>query len=124
MRVTVMAPTYNRGHTLRVVDERLCSQTFQDFEWVIVDDGSTDGTGDLVATWKPFFPIRYFWKPNAGKHTAMNIGVSRAAGELVLFFDSDDRCIPSALERFDYYWRQIPDPSRFANFSCLCRRSH
>jgi glycosyltransferase involved in cell wall biosynthesis len=74
----------------------------------------------LVAGWKSSFPIRYFWKPNAGKHTAMNLGVSVARGELVLFFDSDDRCVPHALERFAYHWRQIPDPSRFWNLCCLC----
>jgi glycosyltransferase involved in cell wall biosynthesis len=120
MRFTVMTPTYNRAHTLGRVYENLCAQTFRDFEWVIVDDGSTDGTKDLVSSWKPPFPIRYFWKPNGGKHTAMNLGVSVAGGEFVLFADSDDRFTTNALERFDYRWRQIPDPSRFANLSCLC----
>jgi glycosyltransferase involved in cell wall biosynthesis len=122
MRFTVLTPTFNRAHTLGQVYESLCAQTFRDFEWVIADDGSTDGTRELVATWKPFFPIRYLWQPNRGKHTAMNLGVANSAGEFVLFFDSDDRCIPGALERFDYHWRQIPDPSRFANLSCLCCR--
>lgn len=122
MRFTVLTPTFNRAHTLGVVYESLCAQTFRDFEWVIADDGSTDGTRELVASWKPFFPIQYLWQPNRGKHTAMNLGVSAASGEFVLFFDSDDRCIPTALERFDYHWRQIPDPSRFANLSCLCCR--
>jgi len=114
-----MTPTYNRAHTLARAYECLCAQTFRDFEWVIVDDGSTDGTNELVSSWSSFFPIRYFWKPNGGKHTAMNRGVAEAKGEFVLFFDSDDRCTPNALERFDYHWRQIPDPSRFANLSCL-----
>jgi glycosyltransferase involved in cell wall biosynthesis len=121
MRFTVLTPTFNRAHTLGRVYESLCAQTFRDFEWVIADDGSADGTKDLVSSWKPFFSIRYFWKPNSGKHTAMNLGVAKANGEFVLFFDSDDRCAPNALERFDYHWRQIPDPSRFANLSCLCR---
>ncbi len=120
MRFTVLTTTYNRAHILGRVHESLCAQTFRDFEWLIVDDGSTDGTKDLVSSWKPFFPIRYFWKPNGGKHTAMNLGVSVAGGEFALFFDSDDRCIPKTLERFDYHWRQIPNPSRFANLSCLC----
>jgi glycosyltransferase involved in cell wall biosynthesis len=123
MRFTLLTPTFNRAHTLGRVYESLCVQTFRDFEWVIADDGSTDGTAELVSSWKPFFPIRYFWKPNAGKHTAMNLGVAKANGEFVLFFDSDDQCTPNALERFDYHWRQIPDPSRFANLSCLCRRA-
>jgi glycosyltransferase involved in cell wall biosynthesis len=122
MRFTVITPTYNRAHTLGQVYQSLCAQTFHDFEWVIVDDGSTDGTKELVLGWKPFFPIRYLWKPNGGKHTAMNQGVKKAIGEFVLFFDSDDRCVPETLERFDYHWRQIPDPSRFATLSCLCCR--
>ncbi len=121
MRFTVLTPTYNRAHTLGRVHETLCAQTFRDFEWLIADDGSTDGTKELVASWKPFFPIQYFWQPNRGKHTAMNLGVTHAVGEFVLFLDSDDRCIPTALERFDFHWRQIPDPANFANLSCLCR---
>jgi glycosyltransferase involved in cell wall biosynthesis len=120
MRFTVLTPTFNRAHTLGRVYESLCAQAFRDFEWIIVDDGSTDGTKDLVSTWEPFFPIRYLWQPNRGKHTAMNLGVSAAQGEFVLFFDSDDRCTPNALERFDYRWRQIPEPGRFGNLSSLC----
>jgi glycosyltransferase involved in cell wall biosynthesis len=121
MRFTVLTATYNGAHTLGPVYQSLCLQTFHDFEWIIVDDGSTDRTKDLVSSWKPFFPIRYFWKPNGGKHTAMNHGVSTAKGEFVVVLDADDVCIPTALERFDYHWRQIPDSSRFANLSCLCR---
>jgi len=122
MRFTVLTPTYNRAHTLGRVYESLSAQTFRDFEWVIVDDRSTDGTKELVASWKPFFPINYIWQSNSGLFSAYNIGVRLAKGEFVLILDSDDRCIPTALERFDYHWRQIPDPSRFANVSCLCCR--
>lgn len=88
---------------------------------MIVDDGSTDQTKELVESWKPSFPIRYFWKPNGGKHSAVNLGVNVAAGEFVLIFDSDDRCVPDALERFDHHWRQIPAPARFAALGVLCR---
>jgi glycosyltransferase involved in cell wall biosynthesis len=99
--------------------EGLCAQTFQDFEWVIVDDGSTDSTRELVSAWQPAFPVRYFWKPNGGKHTAMNMGVAEARGEFVAFIDSDDCPVPCALERFDYRWRQIPDPARFSTCTAL-----
>src|SRR5579884_1059571 len=123
LRFTVLTATYNRAYCLPRVYQSLCAQTFRDFEWVIVDDGSTDGTKELVASWKSsFFPIRYFWKPNAGKHTAINLGVLQAKGELTLILDSDDPCIPTALERFDFHWRQIPNPEKFANLSCLCAR--
>ena len=121
MRFSVLTPTYNRAHTLGRVYESLCAQTFHDFEWVIVDDGSTDQTKELVGSWKPFFPVRYFWKANGGKHSAVNLGVKVAAGEFVLIFDSDDRCVPDALERFDHHWQQIPAPGRFAALGVLCR---
>lgn len=114
MRFTVLTATYNRASYLPRVYESLCAQTFRDFEWVIVDDGSTDGTRELVASWKSFFPIRYTWKPNGGKHTAINLGAQMAAGDLVFIVDSDDQCLPYSLERFDYHWRQIPNPERFA----------
>jgi glycosyltransferase involved in cell wall biosynthesis len=122
MRYTIVTPTYDRAHTLERAYKSLCAQTFRDFEWIIIDDGSVDGTNDLVESWKTFFRIRYEWKPNGGKHTAMNRGVSLAKSDFVVFFDSDDSCTANALERFDYHWRQIPDPSRFASLYCLCRR--
>ncbi len=121
MRFTVLTATYNRGATLARVYESLCAQTFRDFEWLIVDDGSTDNTKELVQSWKAFFPIRYLWKANGGKHTAWNLGVASAQGEFVLNFDSDDACVPNALERFDTGWRQIPHAERFAALGVRCR---
>jgi len=120
MRFTVLTPTYDRAHTLEGVYRSLCAQTFRDFEWLVIDDGSADGTQELVSSWKSFFPIRYTWKPNGGKHTAVNVGAEQAAGEFVLIMDSDDRCVPQALERFDYRWRQIPTPGHFAFLTALC----
>mgnify|MGYP000318435424 CR=1 FL=1 len=121
---TVFTPTYNRAHTLGRVYESLRAQTFKDFEWVIVDDGSTDGTPDLVAGWKDLaeFPIRYFRKPNQGKHTAFNQGVREARGRLFLSLDSDDSCHPQALERFWHHWQSIPTDARpgFAALTALC----
>ncbi|MGA3054584.1 MAG: glycosyltransferase family A protein [Candidatus Korobacteraceae bacterium] len=122
MRFTVLTPTYNRAHTLKRVYDSLCAQSFRDFEWIIVDDGSSDGTRGLVSSWQQWFPIRYFWQRNGGKHTAMNRGVAAATGEFVVFLDSDDECKPNALERFDFRWRQIPDPGHFSTLIALtCR---
>jgi glycosyltransferase involved in cell wall biosynthesis len=125
---TVFTPTYNRKHTLPRVYDSLRNQTFQDFEWLIIDDGSTDGTGDLVRQWldEATFPIRYIWQEHAGKAPATNLGVREAQGELFMTFDSDDSCVHEALERFNYHWQQIQamGPEIAATYSAvtaLCR---
>ena len=117
---TVLTATYNRAHTLRAVYDCLIAQTFRDFEWLIIDDGSTDGTQELVASWPEAFPVRYHWQPNGGKHAAMNAGVRRALGKFIVPLDSDDICVPHALEIFNKRWQEIPDPSRYAALACLC----
>jgi glycosyltransferase involved in cell wall biosynthesis len=120
VRFTILTPTFNRAHLLGRAYESLCAQTFRDFEWLIVDDGSTDNTRELVSSWKADFPIRYHWKPNGGMHTALNLGVALAAGDLTCQLDSDDTCSPRALETFDRHWRDIPNPERFAAVCGLC----
>ena len=117
MRVTVFTPTYNRAHTLAPLYHSLCEQTFLDFEWLIVDDGSTDDTESLIAGWirdHNEFSIRYYKQPNAGKHTAINRGVSLANGELFFIVDSDDRLPPDALEQIDAVENTIKNKSGFA----------
>lgn len=122
MRFSVVTATFNRAHTLGRLYASLCNQSFRDFEWVIVDDGSTDGTRELVGSWAAAFPIRYFWKKNGGKHTAMNLGVSEAMGEFVALVDSDDELKPNALERFDFRWKQIPHPEQFSTLTALASK--
>ena len=121
---TVFTPTYNRAHTLRCVFDSLQQQTYNDFEWLIVDDGSTDNTADIIETWKSEarFPIHYIIQNNGGKHRAINKGIAAAKGELFLILDSDDRCIPEALERFHYHWNTIPHELRdqFSAITALC----
>jgi glycosyltransferase involved in cell wall biosynthesis len=121
---TVFTPTYNRAHTLHRVYDSLKAQTYRDFEWLIVDDGSTDDTKPLVEQWQKeaYFPIRYIYQENAGKHVACNRGLREAKGELFLTFDSDDACVPEALERFKYHWDSIPQDQRdkFSAVTALC----
>lgn len=121
---TVFTPTYNRAHTLPRVYESLKKQTFRDFEWLIVDDGSTDGTRELVESWlaESPFPIRYFWQENRHKKVAFNRGVRAAQGRFFLTLDSDDECVPSALERFLWHWNNIPlsQQERFSGVTALC----
>ncbi len=122
---TVFTPTYNRAHLLHRVYDSLRQQTFRDFEWLVVDDGSTDDTRAVVENWatEADFPIRYFWQVNQGKNTAQNLAVEHARGRFFIEFDDDDACVPSALERFDAYWRTIP-PSQQETFAgiAVCMR--
>jgi glycosyltransferase involved in cell wall biosynthesis len=124
---TVFTATYNRAHTLsRVYDSLLC-QTIRDFEWVVVDDGSTDETSDLVRKWQQEanFPVRYFCQSNKGKHIAVNLGVREARGRFFVNIDSDNACVPAALERFRFHWRSIPLEARdrFVGVSALIRKA-
>jgi glycosyltransferase involved in cell wall biosynthesis len=122
---TVFTATYNRAHTLGRVYESLRAQTYRDFEWLIVDDGSDDDTRRLVGKWCALaeFPIRYIYQENQGKHVAHNRAVSEACGEFLLPLDSDDACIPRALERLKYHWDTIPNEQRerFCGVTALCQ---
>ena len=73
--LTVFTPAYNRAHTLVRTYESLLAQSCKDFVWLIIDDGSTDNTSELVSNWqncKNGFEIRYIYKENGGMHTAHN----------------------------------------------------
>lgn len=123
-RFTVFTPTYNRAHTLNRVYESLENQTLRDFEWLIIDDGSTDITQMLVASWteQTDFPIRYIFQENQGKHIAFNRGVQLAQGEFFLPLDSDDAAMPQALEIFAKAWNSIPNDQSdfFSAVTGLC----
>lgn len=120
---TVFTPTYNRRDLLPRAYESLRAQTFRDFEWLIGDDGSTDGTGALVREWQRpgSFPIRYFFSPNRGKHRVYNQALRLARSELFTVLDSDDTIVPRALERLRYHWNSIPEAGRlrYSGVTCL-----
>ncbi len=121
---TVFTPSYNRAYCLHRVYESLQVQTFRDFEWLIVDDGSQDNTRELVENWQQTaeFPIRYIYQQNGGKNSASNLAVPLAKGELFLTLDSDDCCMPNALERLHYHWNNIPTDRKhlFSAVTVLC----
>ena len=100
MTVTVLTPTFNRGGGLQSLWDSLQKQTVKDFEWLIVDDGSTDGTKNLITQLqeKSDFPIRYIYKNNGGKHTALNVGIQTICSELTFIVDSDDCVTDDAVE--------------------------
>ena len=125
---TVFTPTYNRAQTLHRIYESLKVQTLRDFEWLVVDDGSTDHTKELIQNYikEAKFPIRYIWQKNQHKKVAFNRGVQEARGELFLTLDSDDACVPEALETFKQYWDLIPlnQKDQFSAVTCHCKNQH
>lgn len=123
---TVFTPTFNRAEVLPRVYECLLLQTFKDFEWLIVDDGSTDTTSSLVRSWisdsLSWFPIRIIHQRNQHKKVAHNRAIQEANGELFLTLDSDDECTPNALERLAHHWFSIPnhERSKYSAVTVLC----
>lgn len=100
MMFTIFTPAYNRASLLPRLYQSLIEQTSYDFEWLIVDDGSTDNTAEVV---QPFienghFPVRYLKKENGGKHTAYNLALQEAQGAWFLCVDSDDFLAASAVK--------------------------
>jgi glycosyltransferase involved in cell wall biosynthesis len=111
---TIFIPTYNRASLLPRALTSIEVQSFQDFDVVIVDDGSTDETEAVIAAWKRRvdFPVTYLKQPNQGKHVAHNTGLGLAQGEFFVTLDSDDRLLPDALERLFKHWQSIPETER------------
>lgn len=121
-RFTVFTPTYNRSYIIENLYESLKRQKFQNFEWVVVDDGSQDDTEekfrDLMAR-DHAFPIRYVRTENGGKHRAINKGLEMARGELFFIVDSDDYLTDDALELADNAEKTI-EPREKNRFAGVC----
>ena len=106
--LTIFTPAYNRAHLLPRLYESLCNQSYQDFCWLIVDDGSSDNTHELVQSWmeEEKIPIRYEYKPNGGMHTAHNVAYNLIDTELNTCIDSDDYMPTDAVEKIVTYWKK------------------
>lgn len=102
---TVVIPTYNREHFLKRTIDSILSQTFSDFELIIVDDGSVDNTKKLIDTYRDD-RIVYIYKENGGQNSAINAGVQNANGEYIAFCDSDDVWMPEKLEKHIQKYRE------------------
>lgn len=109
--ITIFTPTYNRAYTLKRLFQSLVSQTNQDFEWLVIDDGSTDNTESLINSFMldDQIRIRYFKQVNGGKHRAINKGVKLAKGELFFIVDSDDYLDNNAVELISNCFLLIED---------------
>lgn len=107
--LTVFTPTYNRAYTLHLCYESLIRQSCKDFIWLIIDDGSTDNTKELVASWAQDnqIPIQYYYQNNQGMHGAHNAAYERIETELNVCIDSDDYLADDAVEKITEFWRMF-----------------
>lgn len=104
--ITIMTPVYNRAYIIENLYKSLISQTVKDFEWIIIDDGSTDNLKSLVNKWEhesTKFPIKYVYRENGGKHRAWNTGLKYIDGDWTFVVDSDDYLTNDAIEKA-YKW--------------------
>ncbi len=106
--LTVFTPAYNRAHTIGRTYESLCRQTCKDFEWLVIDDGSSDNTRALVEGWikEDKIPVRYIYQQNQGMHGAHNTAYRNIATELNTCIDSDDYMPDDAVEKIVTFWKQ------------------
>lgn len=105
---TIFTPTYNRKEKLIRTYESLKHQTFKDFCWLIIDDGSNDNTEEVVKTFKDL-EIEYIYKKNGGKQRAYNLAIEKANSKYFICLDSDDILIPNALEKIEKEMRNLKD---------------
>ena len=118
--LTVLTPTYDRAYTLTRVYESLVKQTKQDFQWIIIDDGSSDGTEELIMSFpKTGFELEYHKKSNGGKHTALNYAHQFIKGEMVVIVDSDDYLTDDAVETIQRDWLKYKNDKRIAGMSYM-----
>jgi len=121
--VSIFTPTYNRAYTLGRLYESLIiqQQPHDSVEWVIVDDGSTDGTADLVKQWgadsKAPFKIFYIYQENQGKHVAWNTALDNVSGELFFPIDSDDYLVSNALRQVKVMYQKSNKQQNLMGFS-------
>lgn len=110
--LTVFTPAYNRDYSIHLCYESLLRQTSKDFVWLVIDDGSTDNTAQLIKEWQKKdngFEIRYIYKENGGMHTAHNAAYEIMGTELSVCIDSDDYMTDDAVEKIIVCWEKHRD---------------
>lgn len=118
--LTIFTPAYNRAHTIGRTYESLCRQTCKDFEWLVIDDGSTDNTKEVVESWikEAKIPIRYIYQENQGMHGAHNTAYRNVNTELVTWVDSDDWMPDDAVQTIISFWKENGS-EKYAGFAGL-----
>ncbi len=106
--LTVFTPTFNRAYCLNKCYESLLRQTNSDFEWLVVDDGSTDNTRELVQSWidEGKITVKYIYKENGGMHSGYNTAYDNIFTELAVNIDSDDYMPDDAVEKIITFWKK------------------
>lgn len=115
-KITIFTPTYNRAYILGEAYKSLLNQTCKEFIWLIVDDGSTDNTKEVVTKWiqENKIEIKYIYQKNAGKYRAVNTGIKNCNTELFSFLDSDDYYREKTIETFLEIWNLVKDNKKIA----------
>lgn len=122
MKISVVIPLYNKaGHIQRAIGSVL-AQTYYDFEVIVIDDGSTDGGGDIVRTVTDS-RVRLVVQENWGQSAARNRGIREASCEMVAFLDADDEWLPCFLEMVMALRESYPDAGIYATAYCICERN-
>ena len=121
MKFTIFTPTFNRKELLEKLYKSLQKQTYKDFEWLIVDDGSDDGTKEKAEEFlsEKKLDIKYYFKENGGKQRAYNFATDKANGELFICLDSDDEYVENGLETILKYWKKYEKNSNIAGMGYL-----
>lgn len=119
MKITVVTPTYNRGYILGNLYESLVRQTDQNFLWLVVDDGSSDHTGELLNGWisENVIKIQSLKKKNGGKHTAINLAIKHVKTDYVFIVDSDDYLCDDAIETIHGWIETYKDGKKSAGYA-------
>jgi glycosyltransferase involved in cell wall biosynthesis len=107
IKVSIIIPTYNRGWIIKEAIESVLAQDFIDFELIVVDDGSTDNTSEILHSYRE--DITVFQQNNKGVSAARNRGLSEASGRFIAFLDSDDLWLPQKLSRQVDFFNSNPD---------------
>ncbi len=120
--ITIFTSTYNRRQLIERLYQSLLQQTQKKFEWLVVDDGSTDDTENYfnqLLSKQQSFSIRYIKQENGGKHRAINRGVKNAKGELFFIVDSDDYLTENAVEKINQWVKTLDDSHKWAGIAGL-----
>jgi len=115
MLLTIITPTHNRQKKITNLFKSLLSQEKYNFEWLIIDDGSTDNTKKTVRHFKTtLFPIKYIYQENSGKHIALNTAFNNVNSTLSIIVDDDDQLVKDATQTIEKYW------NKYKNNQSIC----